>query len=88
MLTASKFLEQWSEIHGVTARVEETKPEDLISMLPRGLGKELVESSVWVAEYGWGGGAPDVLMPKDVSFSLPPVLCSVLSTTAGLSSRS
>ena len=46
-------------------------------MLPRGLGKELIESSAWVAEYGWGGGRADVLMPEDVSSSLLPSLYSL-----------
>ena len=88
MLTPDGFLESWSKIQGVPARYDETKPEDLISMLPRGLGKELIESSAWVAEYGWGGGRADVLMPKDVSFSLLPSLYSLHSKRTYWSSRS
>ena len=67
MLPITSFLEQWSQTLGVPSRYEELTVEGMTTALPRGLGKEIAESSIWATEYGWDGGLPDLLMPKDVS---------------------
>ena len=69
LLGWSEYTELWASILGVKASFKEVPREQYLSnMLPE-LAQEIGEGYAYHAEFGWDGGDPSVVHPKDVSFS-------------------
>ena len=49
---------------------QELTVDDMDKMMPGGMGEELGEMFAYAAEFGYDGGDPSVITPKDVSLAL------------------
>lgn len=61
------FVQKWSKVLNIPAKIELVTIEEREKQFPRGLGKEAAHSLLFSLEYGWTGPDPEVLMPTDVS---------------------
>jgi hypothetical protein len=57
----------WGRTLGVQARYERVSMEEYLNGLPENLSREVGESVSFCAEFGWTGGDPEVLNPKEVA---------------------
>ena len=77
-----EYMETWGKILGVKTHFEQIPPDEYLADWPENLAKEVREGHLFHAEFGWDGGDPEVLHPKDVSipqssrFSLPLIIYS------------
>lgn len=62
-----EYMEVWGRVLGVEARFEEISPEEYLQEWPEHLAREVREGHLFHGEFGWDGGDPEVLHPKDVS---------------------
>jgi hypothetical protein len=68
MSTYIDYMKIWSEATGVPSEVREVTVEEADKAAPGGVGREAAESTATSAEFGWG---KDLVMPRNVSISLP-----------------
>lgn len=64
--TAKAWLEQWSQITGIKARVEEADASEFQGDDPTGLMRGMVETGHFIGEFGFTGGDVEILMPEQV----------------------
>ena len=57
----------WGAINHVPTAYAECSIEEFTKQLPAGIGEECAEAAAYTAEFGWDGGEPGILRPKDVS---------------------
>ena len=87
MISMGDFLQLWAKINDVKVTTKWTSVEGLSQMLGPELGRELAEATAYFSEFGYDGGDPTVVHPKDVSEprSPPfPYLCLPAVTTADI----
>lgn len=56
----------WGKTLGVQARYEQVSMEEYVEGLPDNLKKEVGESILFSSEFGWTGGDPEVLGPREL----------------------
>ena len=61
----------WSSILGVRGTYQQASPEEFGAALPESMRREIEETFYYVVEFGWAGGDPKVVHPKDVSTKSP-----------------
>jgi len=61
------WTELWSSILGVRARYVQVPLEEYLKDLPETLAREVGESVSFNTEFGWTGGDPQILDPKEIS---------------------
>ena len=62
-----EYMKLWCSMLGVRGRFKQIPVSEYVKDLPEHLQKELSESYAYHAEFGWHGGDPDVVHPKQVS---------------------
>ena len=73
--TPNEWLALWSQVTGVTARVEQADAKEFESNDPTGFMRSILETGQFVAEFGFTGSDENILMPEDVrpNFSLASI---------------
>jgi hypothetical protein len=66
-VTWREYASLWQKVVGVPARYKQTSKEEMIAHFPLGIGQNAVEMMLYTDEFGWDGGKPNILRPKDVS---------------------
>ncbi|KAF2190163.1 NAD(P)-binding protein [Zopfia rhizophila CBS 207.26] len=61
-----EYIHTWAKIMGVEGKFEEISPEDYLTDLPSNLAREIREGHLFHGEFGWDGGDPEVIHPKDL----------------------
>ncbi|KAI9761189.1 MAG: hypothetical protein M1835_008219, partial [Candelina submexicana] len=61
----SEFMRLFGEANGVKARFEPNTVDDYDKIMPGGMGRELGEMFAYMGEFGYDGGDPEVINPKD-----------------------
>jgi NmrA-like family len=63
--------EEWVKIWGATlkvqARYEKVSMEEYLNGLPENLSREVGESVSFCSEFGWTGGDPEILNPREIA---------------------
>ena len=68
LITWPDFLKLWCETQGKTyGGYDNVSVETVEKIMPGGLGKELGEMFAYASEFGYDGGDPSIIHPKDVS---------------------
>lgn len=76
LIKYADYVKLWSSITGVPAAFEHSTVETMDKLAPGGFGEEIGEMLAYSQDFGYWGGDPSVIYPKDVSgASLFPVLC-------------
>jgi hypothetical protein len=57
----------WGETLGVRARYERVSMEEYLNGLPENLSREVGESVSFCSEFGWSGGDPEIMNPKEIA---------------------
>ena len=70
MMTWEEYMKLWCEIVGVKGTFREVSVDEYAKGFPESLARELAEGYAYQIEFGWEGGDPDVVHPKDVSLSI------------------
>ena len=65
-MTFPEYMEVWGRVHGVKTRYEEISRQDLFSGIPEPVATEIADSHDFVHDFGYAGGDPSVLEPKQV----------------------
>lgn len=65
-MTASDWAQLWGRVNGVQCVFEPAPLKAVEDALPPGLGREIGESCLYASEFGYDGGDPSVVYPKDV----------------------
>lgn len=68
LTSPNEFIDIWTRLNGVTAHTRQLSLAELEKASPDA-GREIGESSIFAAEFGFDGGDPSVIHPKDVSFT-------------------
>jgi hypothetical protein len=66
LLTWSDYVKLWSQITGVPAAFEHSTVATLDKVAPGGYGEEIGEMYAYAQDFGYWGGDPSVIFPKDV----------------------
>jgi hypothetical protein len=74
LLTWEEYVKLWSKITGHPAKFEKATVEEHGKLLPGGFGEELGEMFAYAMDFGYWGGDPSVVYPKDVSLVLPSLI--------------
>lgn len=67
LITLEEFVTIWGQVNGVKTRYEATAPDEVWVDIPE-LRQDIEECADYIAEFGYDGGDPSVVYPKDVSF--------------------
>jgi len=65
-MTASEWAQLWGRLNGVQCRFEPVPLKQVEDAMPPGLGREIGESCLYASEFGYDGGDPSVVHPRDV----------------------
>lgn len=66
----AEYVKLWSSITGVPAAFEHSTVAAMDKLAPGGFGEEMGEMYAYGQDFGYWGGDPDIIHPKDVSFRL------------------
>ncbi|KAH6685469.1 hypothetical protein F5X68DRAFT_262701 [Plectosphaerella plurivora] len=66
LLSWSEFAALWGKVHGVEARFERIDRQIVENAIPGGIGEELADMFEYIGEFGYDGGDPTVVLPKDL----------------------
>lgn len=66
----TEYMRLWSSILQVSGKFQQVPADKYVEKLPAALAKELQEAYAYQAEFGWDGGDPSVVHPKDVGRSI------------------
>ncbi len=69
LLTWTEYVKLWSKITGFPAAFEKSTVADMVKIAPGGRGEEIGETFAYMQDFGYWGGDPSVIFPKDVSLS-------------------
>lgn len=67
LISWNEFAALWGKVHGVTCRFERLDRNVIESAVPGGIGEELADMFEYIGDFGYDGGDPSVVHPKDVS---------------------
>lgn len=70
-LSWNEYAALWGKVHGVNCRFERLDRKVIEEAIPGGIGKEFADMFEYIAEFGYDGGDPTVVLPKDVRASSP-----------------
>lgn len=88
ILSWSEYAALWGKIRGVTCRFERLDRKFLQEAIPGGIGEEFNDMFEYISEFGYDGGDPTVVLPKDVSHSpIPKSLTDFLTWEIARSGR-
>ncbi|KAF2797542.1 NAD(P)-binding protein [Melanomma pulvis-pyrius CBS 109.77] len=68
-----EYMKIWGRVLGVKARFEQISPEEYLADWPENLAREVREGHLFHGEFGWDGGDPEVLHPKDFNIEATSV---------------
>ena len=63
----AEYMRIWCSKPGVQGAFEQTTPSEYLRDIPDYLAKEISDGHAYHAEFGWDGGDPVVVHPRDVS---------------------
>lgn len=84
LITLQEFVTVWGRVNSVETKYEVTGPEEIWVDIPE-LRQDIEECADYIGEFGFDGGDPTVVHPKDVSiifFSPPFCTTHAPATTA------
>lgn len=67
MMTFSAWMELWGRVLDVQVAYEEVSPGEFYKGFPEPLGQELMDTNEYMIEFGYTGGNPEVMYPKEVN---------------------
>lgn len=71
MLSWNEWVLLWGRIHGVTCRFERLDRKVVENAIPGGIGEEFADMFEYISEFGYDGGDPSVVHPKDLGVEIP-----------------
>lgn len=74
MITWPDFVELIGKATGVKTEFVKAKVSDHAKLMPGGYGEEMGEMFAYAMDFGYWGGDPAVVYPKDVSLRLSDIL--------------
>lgn len=69
-LSWTEYAALWGKVNGVTCRFQRLDRKILEDAIPGGIGEELADMLEYIGEFGYTGGDPSIVYPKDVSTPL------------------
>ncbi|KAI1255203.1 hypothetical protein MGN70_003267 [Eutypa lata] len=70
-LSWNEYAALWGKINGVTCRFERLDRKVLEDAIPGGIGEEMADMFEYISEFGYHGGDPTVVLPKDLGVDVP-----------------
>lgn len=67
MMSWNEWVVIWSRVHGVKCRFERLDRKIIENSIPGGVGEELADMFDYISDFGYDGGDPSVVYPKDAS---------------------
>lgn len=67
MMGWEEFAEVWGRLLGVKAIFKQIPEHEYLVGVPEDVAREVREGHLYQAEFGWDGGDPSIVHPKDVS---------------------
>ena len=67
LISKNNFMRLWSSILNVEGVFKQVSEEEFDEKFPEEMRKEVAEASEYAAEFGYAGGDPSVVHPRDVS---------------------
>ncbi|MCJ1393922.1 hypothetical protein MMC18_006798 [Xylographa bjoerkii] len=67
----SEYMRLWTSVLKVSGRFEQIPIETYMDKAPVNLAKEIQEAYAYQAEFGWDGGDPSIVHPKDLLVDVP-----------------
>ncbi|WYZ38081.1 hypothetical protein EsH8_II_001587 [Colletotrichum jinshuiense] len=74
-LSWNEYANLWGRHHGVTCRFERLDRKVIEDAVPGGIGEEFADMFEYIAEFGYDGGDPTIVLPKDLGVDIS--LCTV-----------
>ncbi|KAH8665563.1 hypothetical protein BGZ61DRAFT_538529 [Ilyonectria robusta] len=71
LISWNEFAALWGKVHGVTCRFERLDRNVIESAVPGGIGEELADMFEYIGDFGYDGGDPSVVHPKDLGLNIP-----------------
>ncbi|KAL6409838.1 hypothetical protein AUP68_06236 [Ilyonectria robusta] len=71
ILSWKEYAALWGKIRGVTCRFERLDRKFLQEAIPGGIGEEFNDMFEYISEFGYDGGDPTVVLPKDLGVDIP-----------------
>ena len=68
VISWNDWMKLWCQINGVEGSYKSMSLDDCDKMLLGGFGREVGESFLFMCDFGYDGGDPTIVYPKDVSF--------------------
>ncbi|KAG8163684.1 hypothetical protein KVR01_006981 [Diaporthe batatas] len=65
------FAEAWGHVLGVKTAYRQTSMEDMFEGVPEHMAQEIGDSFLFIEEFGFHGGYPDVLDPRKLDVQIP-----------------
>ncbi|KAM0445309.1 hypothetical protein ACHAPV_008383 [Trichoderma viride] len=66
MMTFPTWMEIWGRVLDVQAAYQEVSPGEFYKDFPEPLGQELMDTNEYMIEFGYTGGDPEVMYPKEL----------------------
>ncbi|KAL5352571.1 hypothetical protein ACLOAV_002519 [Pseudogymnoascus australis] len=67
MLSWNEWVVIWGRVHGVKCRFERLDRKVVEDAIPGGVGEELADMFGYISDFGYDGGDPSVVHPKDAN---------------------
>ncbi|KFZ03600.1 hypothetical protein V502_10813 [Pseudogymnoascus sp. VKM F-4520 (FW-2644)] len=67
MMSWNEWVVIWGRVHGVKCRFERLDRKIIENSIPGGIGEELADMFEYISDFGYDGGDPSVVYPKDAS---------------------
>lgn len=67
MMSWNEWVVLWGRIHGVKCTFHRLPRQIVVDAIPGGIGEELADMFEYISDFGYDGGDPSVVHPKDVS---------------------
>ncbi|KAL2357958.1 hypothetical protein BJ546DRAFT_835245 [Cryomyces antarcticus] len=72
MISFKEWAAKWGKlVVNQECKYEESAVEELDNTMPGGMGREIGEMFLYMGEYGYDGGDPSVVHPKDLGVNIP-----------------
>ncbi|KAH9204935.1 hypothetical protein DL95DRAFT_318500 [Leptodontidium sp. 2 PMI_412] len=71
MMSWNEWVVVWSRIHGVKCRFDRLNRKVVENSIPGGIGEELADMFEYISDFGYDGGDPSVVHPKDLGVEVP-----------------
>ncbi|PVH72206.1 NAD(P)-binding protein [Cadophora sp. DSE1049] len=86
MISFKEFAAIWGRVHGVKCSFQQIDRMSIEAAMPGGLGEETMDMFDFIAEFGYDGGDPSVVHPKDLGVEIPVCTCEEYIKTEDWSS--